>query len=81
MVNQPGRPEGHEVFEDVILVMGESAVQSAVVGAREEIGHESRRRIAASLEIFGQGRVFRVERRHPIDVQIVMPATGEHGRV
>ena len=46
-----------------------------------EIGHESRRRIAASLEMFGQGPIFAVERRRPIYVQLVMPATSEHGRV
>ena len=55
-VKQPGRREGTSAFEGVILVVGESAVQSAVVRASEEICHGSRRCITAQPEILGQGR-------------------------
>ena len=45
-----------ELVEDIILVMGEAAIEAAVVRAVERVADEPRRRIAERSQVFGQGR-------------------------
>ena len=59
MVDEPGRPQRHELFENIILVVSEATVQAGFVGTIELVGDESRRRVAMRPQILGQSREVR----------------------
>ncbi len=61
-VTEVTHPQGSHRFEDVILVMGETAVQPELVRAVLDIGDKARRRITAGAEVLRQRRELRPQR-------------------
>jgi len=68
-----GRPGRAHPIEDIILVMGEAAIEAGVVRGVERVADEPPPWHTRAIQVFGERRDVPPQRTHPLDGQLVGP--------